>query len=63
MPKKITKKTEEVKAPKKEVKGTKAVVNYRGLVREYSLEIHGENFETLAKSFASQFADAKVTIA
>ncbi len=47
-------------APKEEVlpkkgKKTSVVVSWRGNTREFSLDIHGEDFETLAQQFADKF--------
>lgn len=41
-------------APKKGKK-TAVTVSWRGNTREFSLETHGEDFETLAEQFAEKF--------
>lgn len=39
----------------KSKKGTSATVTWNGGTREFSLEVHGEDFMSLAESFATKF--------
>lgn len=58
-PKAEVKAAEVAVEPKKSDK-TEVTVTWRGNSRVYSLAVHGENFEKLAQSFASQYADAVI---
>lgn len=40
---------------------TSVTVSWRGNERTYSKEIHGENFQKLAKQFADQYPDAVIS--
>lgn len=46
--------TTETNAPKSK-KVTSATVTWNGGTREFSLEVHGEDFMSLAESFATKF--------
>lgn len=46
---------EGVKNEATKTKRNEVTVSYRGLTRVYSREIHGDDFEKLAQSFAQKF--------
>lgn len=45
----------EVEAPTSKSKKTSVTVQFYGGTREYSKEVHGADFENLAKEFAKKF--------
>ena len=50
-----SKKSEEEKL---EISGDVATVSWRGMTREFSKEVHGEDFVKLAQQFAEKFDGA-----